>query len=83
MTPRMEKVLEGFHHRSLRWIAGMVPKCQRYGTWLYPRIGTALTTVGMDNIRVYTAWHQNMFSQYITTNPFMDLCLVAEQKPRL
>ena len=48
LTPRMEKFLEVFHHRSVRHMAGMVPKRQQDGTWLYPPIGAALATVGMD-----------------------------------
>ena len=53
MTPRLENSFEGFHHRVVRQMAGMGPKLQQYGAWVYPPIGAALTTVGMDGIGVY------------------------------
>ena len=28
MIPRLEKSLEGFHHRAARWMTGMGPKRQ-------------------------------------------------------
>ena len=59
MTPRMEKSLKGFHHWAVRRMAGMVPKSKRDGTWLYPPIGAALKTVGLDEIGVYTVRCQN------------------------
>ena len=29
MTPRLERVLEGFHHQVVQRMAGMGPKCHR------------------------------------------------------
>ena len=55
MNPRLEKALEGFYHRSAQWVAGMVPKCQQDGTWVFPPIGAALEIVAMYNIGVYIA----------------------------
>ena len=48
------------------------------GTWVYPPIGEALKTVGLDDIGVYIAHRQNTITQYIATNPIMDLCLSVE-----
>ena len=62
-------------------MAGMGPKHQWEGTWVYPPIGAALATVGLDEIRVYTARCQNMVAQYIAIRPIVDLCLAAERKP--
>ena len=42
LNPRLEKALEGFHHREARRMAGMGYKRQRDGTWVYPPIGAAL-----------------------------------------
>ena len=53
MNPRLDKPLEGFHNRAVRRVVGMVPKHQRYGTWVYPPIGEALTMMGMDETGVY------------------------------
>ena len=47
ITPRLEKALEGFDHRAVRRMSGMVSKRQWYGTWVYPPIGVALAMVGM------------------------------------
>ena len=55
LTPSLEKPLQGFHHRAVCPMTGMVPKSQRDGTWVYPPIGTALATVGLDDIGVYIA----------------------------
>ena len=79
----MEKALEGLHHRVVRHMVGMVPKRQRGGTWVYPPIGAALTTVGLDEIGVYIYRLQNTVEQYIATRPIIDLCLEAEQKTGL
>ena len=55
LTPRFEKSLEGFHHRMVRRMAGMGPKLQQYGTWVYTPIGAVLATVGLEEIGVYIA----------------------------
>ena len=64
-------------------MAGMVPKCQRDGTWVYTPIGVALSMVGLENIRVYIACLHNTVAQYIATHAITELCLVAEWKPEL
>ena len=53
MNPQMDYALERFHHQAVRRMAGMGPKCQRDGTLVYPPIGAALATVGIDEIGVY------------------------------
>ena len=35
--------------------------------------------VGLEEIGLYIARHQNMVAQYVATCPIMDLCLVAER----
>ena len=81
LTPWLEKSLKGFHHRAVRCMAGMGPKNQRYGTWVYTPIGAVLTLVGLEKIRDYIFCCQNMVAQYIITCHIMELCLVAEWKP--
>ena len=39
--------------------------------------------MGLENIGVYSARHQNRVTQYIVTCPIMDLCLSAERNPGL
>ena len=62
-------------------MAVMVPKCQHYGTWVYPPIRAVLETVGLDDIVLYIARRKNMFAHYIATLAIMDLCLAAEREP--
>ena len=64
-------------------MVGVGPKCLRDGTWVYPPIGAALETVGLDYIRVYITRNQNTVSQYIANHLIMELCLAGEQNPGL
>ena len=61
-------------------MAGMGPKCQQDGTWVYPPIGTALKMVGLEDIGVYIARRHNMVTQYILNRTIMDFCLAVDQK---
>ena len=63
LTPRLEKALAGFHHRAAWQMAGMGPKCQPGGTWVYPSIGAALKMMGLEEIGVYISHHQNTVAQ--------------------
>ena len=48
LTPRLEKSLEGFHHRAARRMAGMGPKHQQDGKFMYQPIGAELTMLGLE-----------------------------------
>ena len=48
LTARLEKPFGFFHQWAVRWMAGMVPKCQRYGTWVYTPVDAALSMVGLE-----------------------------------
>ena len=76
VNPWLEKSLAVFHHRLFRWIAGMGLERQLNRIWVYPSIGAALATVGLEDIGVYNARRQITVAQYIATHPIMDLCLV-------
>ena len=78
---RLEKALEGFHHRAVRQMTGMGTKRQRDGTWVYPPIDTALAMVGLYEIGMYIVCQQNTVAQYIATRPIMQLCLAEERNP--
>ena len=43
-------------------------------------VSTHWETVGLDEIRVYIARHQNTVEKYIATRPIIDLCLAEERK---
>ena len=81
LTPRLEKSIKGFCHRAARRMAGMGPKHQQDGTWLYPPIGVTLEIVVLEDNGVYIACRQNTVMQYIATHHIMNLCLEAERKP--
>ena len=81
LTPPFEISPEGCQHRAAWSMAGMGPRHQKYGMWVYPPIGAALEMVGLEEIGVYIARCQNMVAQYIATRPIMDLCLAAERNP--
>ena len=45
LTPWLEKAIKEFRHQAAQQMAGMGPKRQRYGAWVYPPIGAALEMV--------------------------------------
>ena len=83
LTPRLEKYLDGFHHREVWRMVSMGPKRKWDGTWVYTPIGEALEMVGMEEIGAYIYRYQIMVTQYIETCPIMDLYLEAERNPGL
>ena len=48
VNPRLDKALAGFHHWAVHRMEDMGPEIQLKGTWVYPPIGTALETVGLE-----------------------------------
>ena len=81
MIPRLEKAIDGFYQRAVWRMAGMGPKRQQGGTWVYTPIGAALAMVGLEDIGLYIARRQNTVAQYIATRPIMYICLVVELHP--
>ena len=63
MMPQLEEALEGFHHWEVWRLEGMGPNSKWDGTWVYPPIGAALVTVGLDEIEVYFDCRHNMVVQ--------------------
>ena len=55
LNPRLNKSLEGFHHRAVREISVMGPKRQQDVTWVYTPIGAMLARVWLEEIGVYIA----------------------------
>ena len=64
-------------------MAIMLSEPQRYGTWVYPPIGSALAMVGLDEIGLYITCRQNTVAQYIATHPIMELCCETERRPEM
>ena len=79
LTPWLEKSLEGFLRQAALRMAGMGPKRQQYGRWVYPPTGVGLAMLGLEEIRLYLSRHYNMVARYVATRHIMDLCLAAER----
>ena len=73
-TPRFGRALESFQHRFAWRITGRQPIIREEEGWEYPPLALEMEEAGFDEIRVYILNRQNMVSQYIATQPIMDLC---------
>ena len=83
VNTQLGKALVGFHHWAVQRMVVMGPERQLNRTWVYQPIGSALATVGLEEIGVYTSCRKNTVTQYIAGRPIMDLFLAAERKPRM
>ena len=72
----MRKVLEGFHHRIARRIAGKVAFRQG-DEWVWPPLQEALDEAGLWPMREYIRRRQATVEQYIATRPIYELCTTA------
>ena len=81
LNPRMEQALSSFHHRVARRIIGRKLRRWGEGGWDYPPLESAIEEAGSEEIGVYIQKMQNMVAQYIATQPILDLCEQAVQRP--
>ena len=81
MTPRIGRVLGGFHHRVARRMTGRQPRRGRCGTWVYPLLEDAMAEAGLLEVDTYLYHLQNIVLHFIATRPIMDLCLTDEWSP--
>ena len=81
MTPRIKRVLGGFHHRVACRLTGRIPRRGRDGWWVYPPLGNTMAEAGFKEVETYVSFQQNTFSHYIATRSIMDLCLAKKNKP--
>ena len=79
LTNPMIKVLEGFHHKVARRIAGMMPTRLPSGDWYYPPLADALEASGLFPLRTYVQRRQETIARYIVTRPIYQLCLIAAE----
>ena len=77
MTPRIGRVLGGFHHRVARRLTGQHPRRGQDGGWVYLPLAEAMAETGLQEVETYVSRRQNT----VATRPIMDLCLAAEQRP--
>ena len=75
LTPRMQRVTVGFHHRVAHRLMGRQPRKGRDGGWVYPHMEDAITEAGLKDVETYISCRQNTVAQYIANRPIVDLCL--------
>jgi hypothetical protein len=80
VTPRMLRVLEGFHHKVARRISGKMARQTANGTWYYPPLRTALEEAGLFPIQEYIRRRQATLAQYIATRPILARCQAAPRR---
>ena len=81
MTPRIGKIIGGFHHRVERQISGKHLQFQYNGTWEYPPLEETMPMVGREDMETYISRRHNKVAKYIAMQPILDLCLKVEQRP--
>ena len=62
MTPSIERMLGGFHHRVDRRLAGWKFWRDGYGRWVYPLLEEAMEKGGLQEVENYVSRRQNTVS---------------------
>ena len=52
-------------------------------SWVYPPLAMTMEEAVLEEVETYATLRQNTFSQCISTNTIVDMCLVAEWRPRV
>ena len=74
-------VLSSFQHRVTRRLTGGQPRRRGDRSWEYPQLEEAMAEAGFEGIGTYIKRRQNMISQYIATQPILDLCERSDRRP--
>ena len=80
VSPRMERALSAFIHGAARRLTGWQLQREWDGKWFYPSLEGATKEAGITDVRTPINRRQNMFMQYISTRPLLDLCEGANQR---
>ena len=81
LTPRMKRVLGGFHHGVSLRLMGRQLRNGLHGCWDYPPLEDVMTEAVFQEAETYASLRQNTVMQYIATRPIMDLYLAAKRRP--
>ena len=81
LTPHMQRVLGGFHHRVARRLTRKKTRKVRDGGWVYPPLEDLMVEAGLQEVETDISHRQNTVAQYIVTRTIMDLCLLAKRRP--
>ena len=80
LTPRMQRVMGGFHHRVAHRLMGRQPQKGWDVGWVYFHMGDEMTEAGLQEVDTYISFCQNTVVQYIVTRPIIDLCLAEKRR---
>ena len=81
ITPRMERALSSFQHRVARRLTGRKLSIPGGGSWEYPSLEEEMVESGFEGIVTYITRSQNTVTQYIATQPILDLCERSDRSP--
>ena len=81
VTEAMLKVLEGFHHRAARRIAGMTDHHVEDGEWGYLPVVDVMEAVGLWTIREYIQRWQSTIAAQGARHKIYEMCTGEERKP--
>ncbi len=74
LSPSSLKILEGFHLRAARRMAGMQPTQNSDGRWAYPSSKDVLKAVGLKTIDQYIGVCRESIARFIMDRPLFALC---------
>ena len=80
LTPSIERDLDSFQNGAAHRLTGRQPRRRGYGRCVYPLLKESMKEAGFEGIRKSIARRQNTVTQYIATQPIMDLCEQATQR---
>ena len=81
LTERFEKALDSFQSRVARKITGRQPQQRKDGICIYPPLAGVMKETVMVGIKTSIIQRQNTVAQFIATQPILDLCKQATQRP--
>ena len=80
VTPRIKRILGGFHHRVARRISVKIPWKRIEGTWKYPPLGDTMRELVLEEIGTnISRWHKTV-AQYVSNFPILDIFLCTERR---
>ena len=81
LTPRMERSLISFQHRSARRLTRRQPRRRGGGSWEYSSFEEAVVEAGFEGIGENITRRKNTAALYILTRPILDLCERSSRRP--
>ena len=80
MTLRIERVLDGFHHKLDHRLTRRQHWIGREDGWVYSPMEKTIVESRLQEVETYVSHRQNTVAQFIATRPIKDLCLAAARR---